>query len=140
MSKLVVLVDDNHDDEMLTTRAFDKSGMDVELVVLHDGDEATEYFFGKWRSESVASLCSLILLDVKLPKVDGVELLKRLRKEEQSLSVPIVMLSTSNDEKTVLSCYRNGANSYIRKPVDFNEFSKAIMKLGDYWLTLNYVV
>lgn len=129
----ILLVEDNPDDEALTIRAFKKNNILNEVRVARDGSEALDRLLGDRREP----LPQLILLDLKLPKVDGLEVLKRLRADERTRLVPVVILTSSREETDLVNGYRLGANSYIRKPVDFDQFSAAIRELGLYWLVLN---
>lgn len=137
--KMILLVEDNRDDEVLTLRALRKNRITNEVVVVRDGAEALEYLFGTGRYEGrdTTVMPDLILLDLKLPKVDGLEVLRRLRADQGTRSLPVVILTSSTEEQDVLKGYGLGANSYIRKPVDFDEFTEAARQLGVYWLLLN---
>jgi len=137
--KMILLVEDNRDDEALTLRALRKNRITNEVVVVRDGAEALEYLFGTGRYEGrdTTAMPDLILLDLKLPKVDGLEVLRRLRADQGTRSLPVVILTSSTEEQDVLKGYGLGANSYIRKPVDFDEFTEAARQLGVYWLVLN---
>ena len=128
----IVLIEDNPDDEALTLRALRRNGVANEIVVLRDGAEALEYLL-----TPEAPSPQLILLDLKLGRVDGLEVLERLRREPRTSLFPIVILTSSNEERDLVESYRLGANSYIRKPVDFEQFSEAVRQLGLYWLVLN---
>jgi CheY-like chemotaxis protein len=137
-NKVILLVEDNTSDIELTKRALAKSHITNELVVAEDGQEALDYLFGQGDpSSSDLPLPTLILLDLKLPKVDGLEVLRRLRANPQTHRVPIVILTSSKEEQDVAASYDLGVNSYIRKPVDFIQFASAIEHLGLYWLVLN---
>jgi CheY-like chemotaxis protein len=127
----ILLVEDNPDDEALTLRAFKKNNILNEVKVARDGQEALDALL----SDGV--LPQVVLLDLKLPKIDGLEVLKRLRHNERTRILPVVILTSSREEQDVLNGYRLGANSYIRKPVDFDQFSTAVRELGLYWLMLN---
>jgi two-component system response regulator len=133
-SRAIVLVEDNPDDEALTLRALKKNAIVNEIVVLRDGAEALDYLTG-----GASSLPQLVLLDLKLPRIDGLEVLRRLRSEPRTSLMPIVVLTSSNEERDLVESYRLGANSYIRKPVDFEQFTEAVRQLGLYWLVLNQV-
>lgn len=132
-SRAIVLVEDNPDDEALTLRALKKNAIANEIIVLRDGAEALDYLMRG------AALPQLVLLDLKLPKIDGLEVLRRLRSEPRTSLMPVVVLTSSNEERDLVESYRLGANSYIRKPVDFEQFTEAVRQLGLYWLVLNQV-
>lgn len=138
-TKIILLVEDNPDDETLTLRALSKSKILNEIVVARDGAEALDYLFGTGahagRDTSIQP--QLILLDLKLPKIDGLEVLKRLRADSRTALLPVTVLTTSNEERDVVTSYRLGVNSYVRKPVDFDSFIEAVRQLGLYWLVLN---
>jgi len=138
-NSFILLVEDNPDDEALTLRALKKNNIKNMVVVVHDGAEALDYFFGEGTTNDASEkpLPQLILLDLKLPKISGLEVLKRLRSEERTKLLPVVVLTSSNEEQDLISSYSLGANSYIRKPVDFGEFMEAVRQLGLYWLILN---
>lgn len=131
--RYILLVEDNSDDEALTIRAFKKNNIMNPVVVARDGMEALDQLLG----EESKPLPQVVLLDLKLPKIDGLEVLKRMRLNERTKYVPVVILTSSREERDVLSGYQLGANSYIRKPVDFDQFSLAVRELGMYWLVLN---
>ena len=133
--KTILLVEDNPDDVELTLRALNKNNILNEVTVARDGQQALDYFFGAGASENVAP--SVILLDLKLPRIDGLEVLRRIRADPRTCLQPIVILTSSKEEQDIVSSYRLGANSYISKPVDFDQFVEAIRQLGLYWLVLN---
>lgn len=137
--KVILLVEDNPDDEALTLRALKKNNIMNEVVVARDGVEALDYLFGtgKHAGRDVSVQPQVILLDLKLPKIDGLEVLKRIRTSEQTRLLPVVVLTTSNEDSDVITSYQLGVNSYIRKPVDFEQFMEAVRHLGLYWLVLN---
>jgi two-component system response regulator len=137
--KVILLVEDNPDDEALTLRAFRKNGILSKVVVARDGVEALDYLFatGRHAGRDAADRPQLVLLDLKLPRIDGLEVLRRLRADPGARLQPVVVLTTSNEERDILSSYELGANSYIRKPVDFEQFMEAVRQLGLYWLVLN---
>jgi CheY-like chemotaxis protein len=139
--KKILLVEDNADDEELTVRALKKNNVTNELVIARDGVEALDYLLGaKARALGAAAvLPGLVLLDLKLPKIDGLEVLRRIRADEWTKRMPVVVLTSSKEEQDVIKSYDLGANSYIRKPVDFNQFTEAVRQLGLYWLLLNEV-
>jgi CheY-like chemotaxis protein len=132
--KMIFLVEDNPADEALTLRALRKANIANDVVIARDGVEAVERLFG---DDSQRVVPELILLDLKLPKLDGHEVLKRIREDDRTRLLPVVILTTSVEDEDRIEGYRLGANSYIRKPVDFNEFSQAVVQLGLYWLVLN---
>lgn len=134
MSK-ILLVEDNEDDVELTLRAFKKKNVANQVVVARDGVEALDYLFGRNGKEKLVP--ALILLDLKLPKVDGIEVLKQIHENRGTKYIPVVVLTTSNEEDDIVKTYDLGAKSYIRKPVDFMEFTEAVGQLGIYWLMLN---
>jgi len=137
--KVILLVEDNPDDEALTLRALKKNNILNEVIVAHDGEEALEYLFGtgKYEGRDTSVQPQVILLDLQLPKINGLEVLKRLRADKRTMLQPVVILTTSSEEMDVIASYENGANSYTRKPVDFNQFIEAVKQLGLYWLVLN---
>jgi two-component system response regulator len=137
--KTILLVEDNTDDEKLTLRALKKNNISNEVVVARDGAEALDYLFatGKYSGTDANHLPQIVILDLKLPKIDGLEVLRRLRANEHTKLLPVVILTSSNEEQDRLSGYGFGANSYVRKPVDFNQFMEAVRQLGLYWLVLN---
>jgi two-component system, response regulator len=138
-SQTILLVEDNPDDVDLTLRAFLKNNLRNPIVVARDGAEATEYLFGEgqYSERDPEDMPELILLDLKLPRVDGLQVLKRLREDARTKLIPVVVLTSSVDEQDVVASYDLGANSYVRKPVDFSEFLEAVRQLGLYWLLLN---
>ncbi|HEC05647.1 MAG TPA: response regulator [Thiolapillus brandeum] len=139
--KTLLLVEDNPDDEALTLRALHKHNIANKIIVARDGQEALDYLFGKgdFADRDTAQLPQVILLDLKLPKVDGLEVLQQLRSNPQTRAVPVVILTSSNEEQDLIRSYELGANSYVRKPVDFEQFIEAARQLGLYWMVLNEV-
>ena len=139
--KIVLLVEDNPDDEELTRLAFDECHLANELVVVRDGQEALDYLFstGKYADRGSAELPQVVLLDLKLPKVDGLEVLERVRSDERTRRLPVVVLTSSKEEQDLIDSYSMGASSYIQKPVDYLQFVEAVRQLGLYWLVLNQV-
>jgi two-component system response regulator len=137
--KIILLVEDNPDDVELTLRAFRKNNIGNKVDVAKDGVEALDYLFGvgMHAGRDVKELPVVILLDLKLPKIDGLEVLKRIRQDERTKLLPVVILTSSAEQKDVINGYKLGANSYVRKPVDFDQFAKAIKHLGLYWLIWN---
>jgi two-component system response regulator len=138
-SNFILLVEDNADDVELTLRAFRKSKILNEIVVVRDGVEALDYLFGTGThaGRNPKTNPEVILLDLKLPKIGGLEVLRRLRAEEQTRRIPVVVLTSSNEERDILTSYDLGANSFVRKPVDFAQFVEAARQLGLYWLVTN---
>ena len=141
-NKTILLVEDNPDDEALTLRALKRNHIANEVVVTRDGAEALDYLFGegKFAGRDPAQRPEVILLDLKLPKMDGLEVLKRLRADDRTRRIPVVILTTSSEEQDIAASYDLGANSYIRKPVDFRQFTEAVRQLGLYWLLFNETV
>ncbi len=139
--KIILLVEDNPDDEKLTMRAMQKNNIANQIVVAHDGAEALDYIFckGKHAGRDVNDSPQLILLDLNLPKIGGLEVLRQIRANARTTLYPVVILTSSKEERDLVESYRLGANSYIRKPVDFKQFSEAVRQLGLYWLVLNEV-
>lgn len=138
-NKTILLVEDNPDDEILTLRALEKNNIRNETAVVRDGAEALDYLFarGVHASRAGRPLPVVILLDLKLPKIDGFEVLKQIRADEQTRLIPVVILTTSNEDRDRLRGYSLGANSFVRKPVEFDRFIEAVRQLGLYWLLLN---
>ena len=138
--KLILLVEDNPRDEALTLRALKKNNIVNDVVVARDGVEALEYLFGRGSEVDSANVMpQVVLLDLKLPKVDGLEVLRKLRAEERTKRLPVVVFTSSNEEEDMIKSYDLGANSYVRKPVNFEQFLEATRQLGLYWLMLNEV-
>ena len=138
-NKIILLVEDNSDDVKLTMRALEKSKIKNKVEIASDGVEALDYLFGtgKHKGRDTSVMPQLVLLDLKMPKMDGAEVLRRIRADERTKLLPVVILTTSNEDKDRIESYRLGANSYVRKPVDFNQFAEAVQQLGLYWLVLN---
>lgn len=138
-NKTILLVEDNSDDEALTLRALRKNNIANDVVVARGGAEALDYLFaaGTYADRDVREQPSMLLLDLKLPKIDGLEVLRRLRHDDRTRLIPVVILTSSREEQDLVNGYRLGANSYIRKPVDFPQFVEAVRHLGLYWLVLN---
>ena len=134
----ILLVEDNPDDELLTRRALRKNRIVSEVVVLRDGPSAIDYLFAQGRyANRTARQPDLVLLDLKMPKIDGLEVLKIIRSNAHTAMLPVVVLTTSNEQADIRTSYANGANSYVRKPVDFDQFTDAMRLIGEYWLGLN---
>ncbi|HEY4485852.1 MAG TPA: response regulator [Nitrospiria bacterium] len=137
--KIILLVEDNPNDEALTLRALKKNNIANEIVVARDGAEALDFLFGQGAhaGRSDGRIISVVLLDLKLPKLDGLEVLKKLRENPKTKLLPVVVLTSSKEEQDMIQSYSLGANSYIRKPVDFAQFIESVKQLGLYWLVLN---
>jgi two-component system response regulator len=135
----ILLVEDTGDDEQLVKRVFAKANLLNNLVVVRDGAEALDYLYGAGvhARRDTTQMPAVVFLDLKLPKVSGLEVLRRIRGDERTKLLPVVILSSSQEQQDLAQCYDLGANSYIRKPVDFNEFSDAVQQMGFYWLLLN---
>jgi len=137
--KTILLVEDNPDDEVLTLRALRKNGIDNEVIVVHDGAEALDFLWGTgvYARKDNHAVPAFVLLDLKIPKIDGLEVLKRLRRDDRTRVVPVIVLTSSSEEQDILDSYTFGANSYIRKPVEFESFVEAAGRIGRYWLNTN---
>jgi len=137
--QVILLVEDNPKDEALTLRALKRNGIANEVAVARDGAEALDYLFGTGThsDRNSSELPTVVLLDLKLPKIDGLEVLKQIRGNERTKLLPVVILTSSNEEEDRFKGYTYGANSYVRKPVEFNEFAEAVRQMGLYWLILN---
>ncbi|MCG3210007.1 MAG: Response regulator rcp1 [Anaerolineae bacterium] len=137
--QIILLIEDNPDDEILALRALKKNMVMNQVVVAHDGAEALDYLFctGIYADRNPREMPRLILLDIKLPKLNGLEILRRIRSDHRTRLLPVVVMTSSNEEQDVITGYQLGANSYIRKPVDFIQFTEAVRQLKLYWLDLN---
>lgn len=137
--KYILLVEDNRDDEVLTLRALKKNNIMNRVEVCRDGVEALDFLFARetYQSRNANDLPQLLLLDLKLPRLDGLEVLKEIRANQKTRLMPVVILTTSNEDRDIINSYELGANSYIRKPVDFEQFMESVKQLGLYWLVLN---
>jgi two-component system, response regulator len=137
--RVILLVEDNPDDEVLTIHALKENHLTNEVIVARNGVEALDFLFGTgcYEGRDLSQQPQLILLDLKLPKIDGLEVLKRLRADERTKMLPVVVLTSSKEDKDIIESYNLGANSYVRKPVDFNQFSESVKQLGLYWFVLN---
>lgn len=135
----ILLVEDNPNDVELTLRALKKANISNQIHVVRDGEEATEFIFceGKFANRRIEDTPSVILLDLKLPKIDGLEILKRIKSDPRTKSIPVIVLTSSREQKDILESYNLGTNSYIVKPVNFEQFAAAVQQLGLYWLVLN---
>ena len=138
-TKLILLIEDNADDELLMLRALKKNHILNRVIVARDGVEALDYLFstGEYAGKDAESLPQLILLDLKLPKLNGLEVLKRMRAEKRTKYIPVVVLTSSTEERDIISSYDLGANGFVQKPMDFNEFVEVANQLGVYWLGVN---
>lgn len=137
----ILLVEDNADDELLALRALKKTAVPNQVVVARDGEEALEYVFGcgRYAGRDIKQQPKVIFLDLKLPKLNGIEVLRSIRRDERTSRIPVVLLTSSDETQDLLDGYDGGANSYINKPVDFNEFVEQVKLLGQYWLGVNRV-
>lgn len=137
--KVILLVEDSPDDEELTIRSLRKANISNPIIVAHDGTEALDYLLGRGAhsAEPPAQLPALVLLDLKLPKLSGLDVLKQMRAHEHTRLTPVVVLTSSSEDEDILQSYQNGANSYVRKPVDFGEFAEAVTQLGIFWMLHN---
>jgi CheY-like chemotaxis protein len=137
--KVILLVEDNPDDEELTLRALKHNHIMNKVIVVHDGGEALEYLFatGKFAGRDASQQPQVVLLDLKLPKVSGLEVLERVRADERTKLIPIVILTSSSEDEDIINGYKLGANSYVRKPVDFKGFTEAVRQLSLYWMLIN---
>ncbi|MHB1100017.1 MAG: response regulator [Burkholderiales bacterium] len=140
-NKVILLVEDNPDDRILTVRALKQHNIANAIDEVRDGQEALDYLFGEgaYAGRDVSVQPQVVLLDLKLPKVDGLEVLQRMRADPRTRRIPVVVLTSSSEQQDIVSSYDLGANSYVRKPVDFNEFLDAAKQLGLYWLMLNEI-
>lgn len=138
---MILLVEDNPDDEVLTLHALRKNNIGNKIYVARDGAEALDFLFCKnqYADRDPRDMPQLILLDIKLPKMDGLEVLRRIRDDERTSLLPVVILTSSKEQQDLVEAYRNRANSYMRKPVDFTQFAESVRQLGLYWLVLNQV-
>jgi two-component system, response regulator len=138
-NETILLVEDNPDDVELTMRAFRKNKIANNVVVAHDGVDALDYLYGQgtYAGRNTTVMPRLILLDLKMPRMDGLHVLERLRADERTRFTPVVILTSSKEEQDLINSYKSGANSYVRKPVDFNEFLEAVRNIGLYWLLIN---
>ena len=137
--KVILLVEDNEDDELLTLKALRRHNIVNEIVVVRDGKEALDHLFGNGAVSNGGKTPQVVLLDLQLPKISGLEVLRRIRAEERTKFLPVVILTSSREEQDLVNSYRLGANSYVQKPVKFEQFEEAVRQLGLYWLLLNKV-
>jgi CheY-like chemotaxis protein len=136
---LILLIEDNPDDEELTLLAFEENSISNQVVVARDGVEALDYLFGtgKFADRNLDVMPALVLLDLQLPRINGLEVLEKMRADNRTKFLPVVIMTTSNEQQDLINSYKLGCNSYIRKPVDFEQFQTAVQQLGIYWLLLN---
>ena len=139
MASEIILVEDNLSDADLITRALAKSNVANKILHLKDGQEALDYLFseGKWKGIKTSNLTKLILLDLKMPKISGLEVLRKIKSNEETKKIPVVVLTSSKEDPDIQECYKLGVNSYVVKPLGFDEFSKTVSQLGMYWMLLN---
>jgi len=137
--KIILLVEDNADDEELTIRTLQKNHLKNKIIVVRDGVEALDYLFGtgKYQDRDLSVVPVLIMLDIKLPKLSGLEVLRKIKADSRTNLIPVVILTSSDEERDLVESYKLGANSYVRKPVDFAEFQKSVRQLALYWVLLN---
>ena len=137
--KLILLVEDNPDEEALTLRALNHNGIDGQVVVTRDGAEALDYLFGtgSYVGRDTTMMPTVVFLDLRLPKIDGLEVLQRMRADERTKLLPVVTLSSSDESHDIITSYESNVNSYVRKPVSYTEFTEAVRQLGQYWMGLN---
>ena len=141
MEKIILLIDDNEDDAKLTKMSLESNNIANQVIVIDDGADALEYIFcqGKYAQRDITDIPAVILLDIKLPKVSGLQILEKIRADKRTNKFPVVLLTSSTEEKDMIEGYEKGCNSYICKPVDFKQFAEAIKHLGLYWLVLNKI-
>ena len=139
MEKTIMLVEDNPDDEELTLRALRKANIANEVFIARDGQEALDFLFGtgKHAGRTPPTMPAVVLLDLKLPKLDGIDVLKRMRADPRTRLIPVVVLTSSSEDEDMLRSYQSGANSYVRKPIEFSAFADAVTQLGMYWVLIN---
>ena len=137
--KLILLVEDNPDEEALTLRALNRNGINTEVIVVRDGAEALDFLFGTgaYAGRDTTIMPTVTFLDLRLPKVDGLEVLQRIRADERTRLLPVVTLTSSDEKGDIITSYESRVNSYVRKPVSFTEFTETVRQLGQYWMELN---
>ena len=138
---MILIVEDNPDDEEMTLRSLNQAGLANDVHVVRDGVEALDFLFGRgtFVNRDLTRMPAVVLLDLKLPKLDGIDVLNHMRKDDRARSIPVVVLTSSSEEEDMMRSYKSGANSYVRKPVVFAEFAKVVSQLGLYWLLLNEI-
>jgi len=141
MEKTILLVEDNPNDEELTLRALRKANIANEVAIARDGQEALDFLFGtgKYAGRELPSMPAVVLLDLKLPKLDGIDVLQRIRADPRTRLVPVVILTSSSEDEDMVRSYQSGANSYVRKPIEFSAFANAVTQLGMYWVLINQI-
>ena len=141
MEKMILLVEDNPNDEELTLRALRKANIANEVSIARDGQEALDFLFatGKYAGREPTTMPAVVLLDLKLPKLDGIEVLQRIRADPHTKLVPVVVLTSSSEDEDMVRSYQSGANSYVRKPIEFSAFANAVTQLGMYWVLINQI-
>ena len=141
MEKIILLIDDNEDDAKLTKMSLESNNIANQVIVIDDGADALEYIFcqGKYAQRDIKDIPAVILLDIKLPKVSGLQILEKIRADNRTKNLPVVLLTSSTEERDMIEAYEKGCNSYICKPVDFKQFADAVKQLGLYWLVLNKI-
>jgi len=141
MEKMILLVEDNPNDEELTLRALRKANIANEVAIARDGQEALDFLFGagKYAGREPPTMPAVVLLDLKLPKLDGIDVLQRIRADPRTKLIPVVVLTSSSEDEDMVRSYQSGANSYVRKPIEFSAFANAVTQLGMYWVLINQV-
>jgi two-component system response regulator len=141
MEKTIMLVEDNPNDEELTLRALKKANIANQVAIARDGQEALDFLFatGKYAGRAPATMPAVVLLDLKLPKLDGIDVLQRIRADPRTKLVPVVVLTSSSEDEDMIRSYQSGANSYVRKPIEFSAFANAVTQLGMYWVLINQI-
>jgi two-component system response regulator len=141
MEKTILLVEDNPNDEELTLRALRKANIANEVAIARDGQEALDFLFGtgKYAGRELPTMPAVVLLDLKLPKLDGIDVLQRIRADPRTRLVPVVVLTSSSEDEDMVRSYQSGANSYVRKPIEFSAFANAVTQLGMYWVLINQI-
>jgi len=141
MDKMILLVEDNPNDEELTLRALRKANIANEVAIARDGQDALDFLFGtgKYAGREPPAMPAVVLLDLKLPKLDGIDVLKRIRADPRTKLVPVVVLTSSSEDEDMVRSYQSGANSYVRKPIEFSAFANAVTQLGMYWVLINQI-
>ena len=141
MNKMILLVEDNPNDEELTLRALRKANIANEVAIARDGQEAIDFLFGtgKYAGREPPAMPAVVLLDLKLPKLDGIDVLQRIRADPRTKLIPVVVLTSSSEDEDMVRSYQSGANSYVRKPIEFSAFANAVTQLGMYWVLINQI-